>query len=261
MPLPSAAVIAVDPDGAARRRREAHCTRDVYVMDELDGVSTLVARLATEGAHLLLGLVAAAAREGDPSLTAGERRAEALFALARAGSGASGTADAPVPAPTEARVDILVSLDALLGADSGPVDLLGAVPASLDVVADLLADPQVRATMRRLVVDPADGSLVDVGRRSYAIPQRLRDFIVTRDRTCRFPGCSRRAARCEIDHATSWNDGGPTSRANLGALCKRHHQLKTFAGWDLTVTSPLGDCCWTSPAGRRYRWEPPPLTP
>lgn len=67
--------------------------------------------------------------------------------------------------------------------------------------------------------------------------------------------------RPEIDHATSWNDGGPTSRANLGALCKRHHQLKTFAGWDLPVTSPLGDCFWTSPAGRRYRWEPPPLSP
>ena len=40
------AVLAIDADGARRRRLEARCSRDVYVVDELDGISTLIARLA-----------------------------------------------------------------------------------------------------------------------------------------------------------------------------------------------------------------------
>ena len=31
-------------------------------------------------------------------------------------------------------------------------------------------------------------SLLDHARRTYQVPQALRDFIVARDRTCRFPG-------------------------------------------------------------------------
>jgi hypothetical protein len=128
------------------------------------------------------------------------------------------------------------------------------------MVLDLLADPTVDLTMRRLVVDPVSGTLLDVGRRSYEVPTRLRELIVLRDRTCRFPGCQRRAARCQIDHADAWEDGGATDAANLGALCVRHHQLKTHGGWRLVDSDPAGGCTWISPQGRRYR-HPPHVIP
>ena len=120
------------------------------------------------------------------------------------------------------------------------------------MVRDLLADPECELTMRRMVTDPITGHLLDYGRTTYAIPQALREFIVARDRTCRFPDCNRRADLCEIDHAIAWDEGGTTSPENLGALCKRHHQLKTLGGWTITDSRPDGSCLWRSPQGRTH---------
>ncbi|MHB8796099.1 MAG: HNH endonuclease signature motif containing protein, partial [Candidatus Nanopelagicales bacterium] len=90
-------------------------------------------------------------------------------------------------------------------------------------------------------------------------PDPLRAFITARDGTCRFPGCRRRADRCQVDHATPWDHDGTTSRDNLGALCTRHHQLKTHAGWQITHTAADGTCTWTSPMGRTYHHHPPDI--
>jgi hypothetical protein len=132
------------------------------------------------------------------------------------------------------------------------------MPAEL--VRGLLADPDVAVTMRRLVTDPTTGHLLDYGRRVYEVPDRLREFLTARDQACRFPGCPRQASRCQIDHAQAWDDDGATNPANLGALCVRHHQLKTHAGWSITNSHPDGSCTWTSPQGREYTHEPKPIS-
>ncbi|MBK9739974.1 MAG: DUF222 domain-containing protein [Actinobacteria bacterium] len=267
------AVLAIDAAGERRRRREARCTRDVYVVDELDGISTLIARMSTEAAHAVLAEVVALAHddrftpptEGHAPATTGERRVEALAALvlgARGEGGATGDGggrdgSGAVPAPrVRAHLDLVIDLPTLLdlaeGVTGGVVELRGSGPVSADVVRDLLADPEVAVTMRRLVTDPVTGHLLDYGRRVYQVPQRLREYVIARDRVCRFPGCRRAAARSQIDHAHAWNDGGDTSPANLGALCLRHHQLKTHTGWRITDSRPDGSCTWTSPHGRQY---------
>ncbi len=73
------AVLAIDAEGQRRRRERARCTRDVFVVDELDGISTLIARLATEQAHAIMTAVDAAAhlaktesgsRQAQPDATA-----------------------------------------------------------------------------------------------------------------------------------------------------------------------------------------------
>jgi len=149
-------------------------------------------------------------------------------------------------------------LDLAEGA-GGAAEIRGAGAVSADVVRDLLADPQVAITMRRLVTDPVTGHLLDYGRTTYEIPDPLRRYLVARDRTCRFSGCHRRAEKCQLDHATAWDDGGDTNPTNLGALCLRHHQLKTHAGWDITDSRADGSCTWHSPQGRRYDHHPPPF--
>jgi len=65
--------------------------------------------------------------------------------------------------------------------------------------------------MRRLVTDPVTGHLLDYGRRSYEVPDALRRYLDARDRTCRFPGCNRRAEKRQLDHAIAWDDGGDTN--------------------------------------------------
>jgi 5-methylcytosine-specific restriction endonuclease McrA len=58
--------------------------------------------------------------------------------------------------------------------------------------------------------------------------------VRARDRTCRFPACNRPARRCELDHITAREHGGPTNQANLHCLCSRHHHLKHEAGWTVS---------------------------
>jgi hypothetical protein len=249
------AVLAIDAEGDRRRRERARCTRDVWVRDEVDGISLLVARMATEQAHAVMTEIDAAAHDDrlvlDPAATIGERRVQALAGLVLGGDGATA-------APVRAHVDLVIDLPTLLGLSDGSVELTGSGPVGVDVLRGLLADPQVAVTMRRLITDPLTGRLLDYGRRTYAVPQALRDFIVARDRVCRFPGCRRKASLCQLDHAIAWDDGGHTSPANLGALCVRHHQLKTLGGWGITSSHADGSCEWRSPHGRQYEHSPPP---
>ncbi len=265
------AVLAIDAAGEQRRRERARCTRDVWVVDELDGISTLSARMTTEHAHAVMAEImraakttrsAAAATPESGSWTIGEHR---VHALAAAVLGGATSPDATI----QAHIDVVIDLPTLAAlrdasidsspADSGIAELRGSGPVSAAAVRDLLADPDVAVTMRRLVTDPLSGHLLDYGRRTYAVPQALRDFVVARDKVCRFPGCRRRADRCQIDHAIAWDDGGHTSPLNLGALCTRHHQLKSHGSWQITVSRADGSCTWRSPQGRRYDHDPPPF--
>ncbi|WP_236828895.1 HNH endonuclease signature motif containing protein, partial [Blastococcus sp. MG754426] len=76
-----------------------------------------------------------------------------------------------------------------------------------------------------------------------------RRFLHVRDRHCRMPGCRRRAARCDIDHATAHAHGGPTDCWNLCCLCRRHHRIKTSArGWAFTLL-PDGQLAVRTPSG------------
>ena len=278
-----AAILAIDSEGQARRRERAKGSRDVWVSPDIDGLSLLIATMATEDALAVMtqinacaharqntaresaagdraaGARASGASDGEPvpALCLGEHRVQALAALILGGD----------RAPVKAHVNLTIDLATLLslrdatgdGIAAGQVDLTGDGPVCATVLRELLDNPDCAVTMRRLVTDPITGHLLDYGRCTYAIPQPLRDYITARDTTCRFPGCRRRSDLCQIDHAQPWNGGGETNPANLGALCTRHHQLKTHAGWDITNSTPEGECTWTSPQGRRYDHHPPPI--
>jgi 5-methylcytosine-specific restriction endonuclease McrA len=96
---------------------------------------------------------------------------------------------------------------------------------------------------------------------AYDVPDRIRDQIILRDRTCVFPWCTRPAGGCDIDHVTPFDheadaegrpQPGPTRTDNLAALCRTHHRLKTHTAWRYRATGP-GAVEWTSPHGHRFR--------
>jgi hypothetical protein len=93
--------------------------------------------------------------------------------------------------------------------------------------------------------------------KTYRPSAPLDRWVRSRDRTCRFPGCTQPACRADIDHVKSYATGGSTSAANLLALCRHHHRLKHHAGWALEAT-PDAVVTWTSPTGARYT-DPPPF--
>lgn len=281
------ALLRIDAAHADRRRAQRRRDRDVWVQDDGDGLALLMARMGVAEAHACLGVIDAQARsrvdgtraDGHPPLLVGEHRAEALARLVLTPSAGRAPAnpgddergpETPTAAgpqsptgPVRTHVEIVVSLDALLGLvdDSGSLTGSGPggpVPVSLGIVRDLIAADET-STMRRLVTDPITGHLLDRGRSTYAVPRALREYLVARDRTCRFPGCGRRAHAGQADHALPWDSGGATTRANLGMLCVRHHQLKTHGGWTLERSAVDGSCSWLSPAGVRHDLPPPRL--
>ena len=95
----------------------------------------------------------------------------------------------------------------------------------------------------------------------YEIPDRIREHVILRDRTCVFPWCTRPARGCDVDHVVEFDhhaeaegrlQRGPTETENLAALCRFHHRLKTHTAWRYDMVAP-GVFEWTSPHGHRYR--------
>ena len=111
-------------------------------------------------------------------------------------------------------------------------------------------------TWRRLVTDPASGTVVDVGRTRYRPPAGLADLVRARDRACVFPTCQTPAERCDIDHLTAWSQGGTTSLDNLATLCEAHHRLKHTPGWALTRDQASGILSWHTPDKTVYQRHP-----
>src|SRR5665213_1789510 len=149
------------------------------------------------------------------------------------------------------QVQFVTDLPSLLGLADNPADLLGFGP----IPAALVRDRSAAADWLRLVVDPVNASLLDYGTVIYRPPAELADFVMARDRRCRFPGCNTRATVCDIDHNIP-APHGDTSAKNCCCLCHRHHQLKTFGGWTVQLKHD-GSCLWTSPGGREFVSDPP----
>ena len=248
----------------------ARDSRKVLLYPESDGMCTLVALLPAQDAQTIMLAIDKLARVeigklNDPNncnttekfainsdgnshidnRNIDMKRADALTQLAAAYL--SSSIDESLNHRRPVTVNLTIDLPTLLGLANNPGQLAGygAIPAN--VARELAADGK----WRRFITDPITGNLIDYGRSSYEPPQDLKDFLIARDQTCRFPGCRQSARRSDLDHAQAWDDGGKTSADNLGVLCRRHHQMKTHGGWKLTSNSD-GSCEWVSPLGRKY---------
>jgi hypothetical protein len=159
------------------------------------------------------------------------------------------------------KADVLVMVPVLstLGVTDEPavVDGYGPVPAS--VARRLVGEGA--GSVYRLLVDPRDGAPLEIGRRSYRLPEGLKKWLRVRDGKCTFPGCSNHTADNENDHLTAWEHGGATGVSNLGQVCPKHHRLKHQSRWTPTPASKDEPPGWTSPTGRHYPAEQPDRTP
>ena len=81
------------------------------------------------------------------------------------------------------------------------------------------------------------------------------DHVEAVHRRCRFPGCRRPAAECDLDHVKAHSAGGATSTCNLIPACRFHHRLKHTDGWTVTLATDR-TVTWTTPTGHRYPRPP-----
>ena len=234
------AVIALDPDGAEDRAAKAKQYGDVSLYAEDHECATLVATGDAVPLRNVMDAIEqraeALGRTGDVR-PVGQRRIDALAQYVLGEQAAARPAIQAV---------VTIDLTTLLGLTERPGELSGYGPITAETARQLSKD----ATLRRLITDPMTGTMIDLGT-SYRPTAALRRIIDARDRTCRFPGCSRRAITCDADHAIAHGCGGRTRTDNLHALCRMHHNLKTHGLWSVTL-NPDGTETWTSAFGFRY---------
>ena len=107
---------------------------------------------------------------------------------------------------------VTVPVLSLLGQSDEPAELEGFGPIDLDTARMLAAHAP---SFTRVLTHPETGAVLSVGRHRYRIPDDLKRAVRLRDRTCRFPGCRRRARTCDIDHSRAWAHGGTSDACNL----------------------------------------------
>jgi len=139
---------------------------------------------------------------------------------------------------------IVIHLDqALLGPD-------GEREAFLDDGTRVSAEAfrRVSCDSALVAVTRGDGSAVlDVGRKTRAVPAPIRRALWSRDRGCRFPMCSNRRF-VHAHHVHHWAHGGRTSLDNLVLLCGFHHRLLHEGGYKMSLDA-AGKARFFMPAG------------
>ncbi|KQQ08601.1 HNH endonuclease signature motif containing protein [Rathayibacter sp. Leaf296] len=266
----------------AQRHARAREDRSVWISPEIDGMATLCALLpATVAfgayhrldriARSLRGGAAGGAPDGAPDeagtrigdeRTLAQLRADACADLLCDGevtgagprSASEGVSPTFVPG-VRAEVRLTLAASTAAGHDDTPAELdgYGLVPAEL--AGELMVES---ATLTRVLTDPESGTVLSVGRTHRVPPPRMRLALQLRDRTCRFPGCTRSAATADADHTIEWRNGGETALDNLASLCVSHHHVRHGDRWTY-VLQPDGRADWTTPTGRRVTTRPPAL--
>jgi hypothetical protein len=140
--------------------------------------------------------------------------------------------------------------------DGQAADARAAGAPWLDWVGDVPVTTAQRiacdADVWRIVLDPATGQPLDVGRRYRLVPHWIRRALGARDRGCRFPGCEAPFSWTHAHHLVPWSRGGPTDLGNLASLCPFHHALVHEHGWSIRLNQQTGEVTATRPDGSPY---------
>nr|WP_300045142.1 HNH endonuclease signature motif containing protein [uncultured Nocardioides sp.] len=253
---PEDGYLFVDPRHATIHDDDVHYAGTMRLEAELDIADALdLDRALARGAASLKALGSDASLDARRSAALGDlARTQTAFDLAGAGAD-------PQRLPAAREVVLRAHFDATLddlATVFGPTGRMeeGQRLVLLDQVKDWCGDSRTKVT-----VNPVIDLNAQLSTPAYEVPDRIREQVILRDRTCVFPWCTRPARGCDIDHVDEYDhhadaegrpQPGPTQTANLAALCRFHHRLKTHTAWRYEMTDN-GRFEWTSPHGHHYR--------
>jgi hypothetical protein len=237
----------LDPEAAARRAEQSATRRRVSAGTDPEGTAYITATglpvAPVASAMERVDSCARAARSAGDERTLEQLRADCFVGLL------NGTWDGPSPGPRTGVIELTVPLTTLIGLQDLPGDLAGWGSVCADIARETTA--QMAADARAMFTVHDDGEIVAHGPVSRRPPAAMAEFIRVRSTECVAPGCTKPAARCDIDHRIRVADGGTTTEDNLHPLCRRHHRCKDEGGWQYTVVAP-GIYVWSSPSGHTY---------
>jgi hypothetical protein len=260
---PEDGYLAVDPRHVTVNKDDLHYAGTLHLEADLDLADALDLDRAV--AHH-----AAVQKALGSELSLDARRAKALGELARTQTaldlafqdgGVEETDDGEPNLPAAREVVIHAHFDASMSGEQtvfGPTGRMenGQRLVLLDQIRSWCADSRTKVTIK-----PVIDLNTQLTAQGYEIPDRIREQVQLRDRTCVFPRCTRPARGCDMGHVIAYDHDadakgrpqpGPTSTDNLACLCRFHHRLKTHSAWRYETPAP-GVFEWTSPHGHRYR--------
>ncbi|MCG5432208.1 HNH endonuclease [Mycobacterium sp. MYCO198283] len=251
-------VLATDRDAVRQRRRKELDERAVGITPLPNGMAELWGTVRAADAAVFdsrLGELAKGVCAADPR-TMVQRRADAVVAWSTGVPLACecGRDDCPNRSTSKTAPQVVVNVVGSAATLAGDDDDVGYLAGYGVIDADYLRELAAGASRRLLDEATSDAAL------TYRPPAALERLVQCRDLTCRFPGCSRPATHCDVDHTEPFNHtdpaaGGRTVASGTKLLCRLHHRLKTFGGWrDRQL--PDGTVGWESPTGRRFVTEP-----
>jgi hypothetical protein len=217
-----------DPGGSDRNR--------LRLCRSFGGRGVLDGDLSPEGLTTIEAAVAAEIerwrREGtldaDPR-TWNELQGDALIALVARG------AARPHGEPVRPLLIAVADVDTLLrragGSDEDRLqrraEILGGGPVSDASIAELASRAGIA-----LLITSRGGQPLWFGRtRRLATGAQRAAALAADGGHCYWPGCGAPAHRCQVDHLTGWEQGGPTDIENLGPICGYHNRLKHRGGY------------------------------
>src|SRR6478752_6288233 len=279
------ACLAADPDAAQQRRRARH-RRGAFARIDTDGLGTLT---VTNDADKIIAAMERADTLARAARHAGDRRnlealradaitdllvfatitdpsvntssaPDALGAIGALGACSAGRGHAPEqdawtrllgrrPAAT---ISLVVPLPVALGTTEAPCEVPGYGWIDPEHARSLMLGPEAR--WRLITVDAATGTAQAVSTTAYRPTAAIRALVEAVDGTCRGPGCTIPAARCDLDHDLPWPHG-PTTTANLTSKHRDHHNTRTHGHWTAT-RDQHARVHWTTTTGRRYVTHP-----
>jgi Domain of unknown function (DUF222) len=207
---------------------------------------------AADGAALDARLDALAATVcGNDPRTKEQRRSDAAGALGRGEAGLAcqcGTDECAVAAQRDsaaAAAAVVIHVLAEQATVAGTSDAPGYLPGFGILPAESVRELAATATLTPV---PIPAGPPDPGYRPSTI---TREFVKWRDLTCRWPGCDRPVAKCDLDHTVPY-PAGLTHASDLKHYCRIHHLIKTFhRGWT-EQQLPDGTIILGAPTGHSY---------
>ena len=170
---------------------------------------------------------------------AGGKRPDPVVNIAvdhRTAHDAFASADILLPNGDQIEIDRLdpdVATEALDAFAADPKTLLDRhceTSSGIPVHPFLVVQAALTGLVRRVVVD-SEGVTIEQGRLRRLFEGNARVAALVLRRSCGHNGCDVRACRCDVDHMTSWEDGGRTDQRNADPRCGVHDRWKHRHRW------------------------------
>jgi hypothetical protein len=241
---------------AAQQRNQS-----LWWFHEPDGSLSIKGRLPAEVGVLFIQALQAAEDSNpgkdvpagtfsDTCLTTGERR---VAALSRIAESFLATGDQELSGGDRNQIVIHVDAQTLKHDHAGRCELEHGPSIAGETARRLACDASLVS-----IVENETGEPLNVGRKTRTIPPAIRRALNSRDRGCRFPGCSF-TRYVDGHHVKHWAKGGETKLSNLVTLCRFHHR-QVHEGRVVVSCLDDGAFRFTRPNGQTFDSPQPSAT-